>query len=230
MNGNTGSHTITLKNDNLEEGTETLTFSLLSYDEANNATGSLQTSVDVLDTSYPATFTVTFINGNYDQYSTCQLTSNTKTAIYPAPSVGKATFATVWNAISADSDYAGSAGVWCKIVSSTEPGFLHGDGTANHSAPITSQPCSGVTTTTSTTTVNCVRYTHTWSNNGTYPIIVQYTDCGVTRQITTNPYQSSSVCADLISPMPISGTWSNFQVSPYSCGAGSGGSGSGSGA
>ena len=151
MNGNTGSHTITLKNDEILEGTETLVFSLLSYDEANNATGSLQTSVDVLDTSYPQTYTVTFINGNYDQYSTCQLTSNTKTAVYDAPSVGKATFTTVWNAISTDPDYTGSAGVWFKIVSSTEPGFLHGDGTANHSAPITSQPCSGVTTTTTTT-------------------------------------------------------------------------------
>ena len=151
MNGNTGSHTITLKNDNLLEGTETLVFSLLSYDEANNATGSLQTSVDVNDTSYPQTYTVTFINGNYNQYSTCQLTSNTKTAVYNAPAQGKATWTTVWNAISADPDYAGSAGLWFKIVSSTEPGFLHGDGTANHSAPITSQPCSGVTTTTTTT-------------------------------------------------------------------------------
>lgn len=174
MNGNTGSHTITLKNDNSLEGTETLTFSLLSYDEANNATGSLQTSVDVLDTSYPTTYTVTFINGNYNQYSTCQLTSNTKTAVYPAPSVGKATFATVWNAISADSDYAGSAGVWCKIVSSTEPGFLHGDGTFNHSAPITSQPCSLVTTTAATTTGSgsgsgCAVY-YLGNTNSFYPV------------------------------------------------------------
>ena len=176
MNGNTGSHTITLKNDNSLEGTETLVFSLLSYDEANNATGSLQTSVDVLDTSYPQTYTVTFINGTYDQYDTCQLTSGTKTAVYNAPSVGKATWTTVKDAIFADPDYAGSAGIWFKIVSSTEPGFLHGDGTANHSAPIQSQPCSGVTTTTTTTGSGsgsgCAVY-YLGNTNSQYPVSLQ---------------------------------------------------------
>ena len=205
MNGNTGSHTITLKNDNSLEGTETLVFSLLSYDEANNATGSLQTSVDVLDTSYPATYTVTFINGNYNQYSTCQLTSNTKTAVYPAPSVGKATFTTVWNAISADPDYAGSAGVWFKIVSSTEPGFLHGDGTANHSAPITSQPCSGVTTTTTTTGSGtgsgCGVY-YLGNTNYMYPVSLQGNyGCGgsyISINVTGASYQTSGnvFCSD----------------------------------
>ena len=232
MNNNTGSHTITIKNDNLLEGGETITFSLLSYDEAGNATGSKQTSVTINDTSYPQTHTVTFINGNYDQYSTCQMTSNTKTATYTANPNGQATWTTVADAVMNDSDYAGSGGVWFKIVSSTEPGFQWNNTTANHSAPITGQACSNVTTTAATTTppttTNCNRYTHSWSNNGNYPIITQYTDCGVSKQITTNPYSSSSICADLLSAYTISGSWSNFQVGT-ACGSGGGGSGSGSG-
>ena len=202
MNGNTGSHTITLKNDNSLEGTETLVFSLLSYDEASNATGSLQTSVDVLDTSYPQTYTVTFINGNYNQYSTCQLTSGTKTAVYNAPSVGKATWTTVKDAIFADSDYTGSAGVWFKIVSSTEPGFLHGDGTANHSAPLMSQPCSGVTTTTTTTDSGsgsgATRHTiANYSNNYGSVSYMAYSISGglTTATSSVGPYQSLTVCA-----------------------------------
>ena len=202
MNNNTGSHTITIKNDNLLEGTETITFSLLSYDEAGNATGSKQTSVTINDTSYPQTHTVTFINGNTDQYSTCQLTNNTKTATYAANPNGQATWTTIANAIMNDSDYAGSGGVWFKIVSSTEPGFQWNNTTANHSAPITGQDCSNVTTTTTTTTggsgsgSGSGTLLHTISNWGNNYAYVTFTDMtGTTQGLSVGPYNSQSVCA-----------------------------------
>ena len=205
MNNNTGSHTITIKNDNLLEGGETITFSLLSFDEAGNATGSKQTSVTINDTSYPQTYTVTFINGNTNQYSTCQMTSNTKTATYAANPNGQATWTTVANAVMNDSDYAGSGGVWFKIVSSTEPGFQWNNTTANHSAPITGQACSNVTTTTSTTTSGggsgeaC--YTYNLYNTGSYTVagtLANVTNCADNAVGTIGmylaPYQSMSIC------------------------------------
>ena len=179
MNSNTGSHTITLKNDVALEGTETIIFSLLSYDEAGTATGSLQTSVDINDTSYPLTYTVTFINGNYSEYSTCQLTNNTKTATYDAPEVGLAPWNTISTAIVNDDDYTGSSGVWFKVVSSTEPGFLHGNKIANGAAPhYGGTDCSTVTTTTTTTTTDsgdgsgCGVY-YLGNTNSMYPVSLQ---------------------------------------------------------
>ena len=205
MNNNTGSHTITIKNDNLLEGGEIITFSLLSYDEAGNATGSKQTSVTINDTSYPQTHTVTFINGNTDQYSTCQLTNNTKTATYAANPNGQATWTTIANAIMNDSDYAGSGGVWFKIVSSTEPGFQWNNTTANHSAPITGQDCSNVTTTSATTTAGSGgsgsgsgsgTLLHTISNYGNNYAYITFTDMnGTTQGVSVGPYNSQSVCA-----------------------------------
>ena len=214
MNNNTGSHTITIKNDNLLEGGETITFSLLSYDEAGNATGSKQTSVTINDTSYPQTHTVTFINGNTDQYSTCQMTSNTKTATYAANPNGQATWTTIADAIMNDSDYAGSGGVWFKIVSSTEPGFQWNNTTANHSAPITGQDCSNVTTSSATTTASsgggsgteC--WTYNLYNAGSYTVsgtLNNVPNCSGSGNvgIYLAPYQSVPICTDT----PISGIY-----------------------
>ena len=148
MNSNTGSHTITLKNDNLLEGSETLTFSLYATDENGYSTGNVQTAVTINDTSYPTLYTVSYIPGNYYQYSTCAYTNNPKTATYEAPENGLATLSTLTTAIMNDDDYVGSSGVYFKIVSSTEPGFQYNNHIVNHSSPATAIDCSGVTTTT----------------------------------------------------------------------------------
>ena len=148
MNSNTGSHTITVKNDNKLEGSETLTFSLYATDENGYSTGNVQTAVDINDTSYPTLYTVSYISGNYYQYSTCALTNNPKTATYEAPETGLATLSTLTTAIMNDDEYNGSSGVFYKIVSSTEPGFQYNNHIVNHSSPATAIDCSGLTTTT----------------------------------------------------------------------------------
>lgn len=199
MNNNTGSHTITLKNDNSLEGTETLTFSLLSYDEANNATGSLQTTVNINDTSYPATYTVTYINGNTSDYSTCQLSNNTRTATYTSN-----TFAGVVNAIVNDDQYTGSGAVWFKIVSSTEVGFQYNNVIVNHSLQNAGQNCSNVTTTSATTSSGSGGGSgptrHTLQNNGSTTAYMYYmgwsSSSGLTSSnIALGPYESRTVCA-----------------------------------
>jgi len=148
MNSNTGSHTITLKNDNKLEGPETLTFSLYATDENGYSTGNVQTAVTINDTSYPTLYTVSYIPGNYSQYGSCSYTNNPKTATYEAPENGLATLSTLTTAIMNDDEYVGSSGVYFKIVSSTEPGFQYNSHIVNHSAPATAVDCSGVTTTT----------------------------------------------------------------------------------
>ena len=118
-------------------------------------------------------YTVTYINGNYDSSSTCQLATNTKTAFYTASSAGN--FGVVSAAIMADNDYTGSTGIFCKIVSSTEANFQWSNHVFNHAYPSGGNNCADVlaTTTVQPTTIDSSTgsgecYSYTLYNSGSY--------------------------------------------------------------
>ena len=94
-------------------------------------------------------FTVSYINGGYDNLTTCGLTENVKTATYTTSSINN--FASLSSAIVNDDEYTGSSGVYCKIVGSDEPGFQWANHIFNHAYTSGGTDCSTVTATTNAT-------------------------------------------------------------------------------
>lgn len=154
--------------------------------------------------------TVTYINGNYESTSTCQLATNTKTAFYTGSSAGN--FLAVSNAIMADNDYTGSTGIWCKVVSSTEGGFQWSNHIFNHAAPMGASNCETVlaTTTVQPTTVDSgsgggTCYQYTLYNAGSYFVggsLNNVPNCNGTGNVSIGVQagQSTSICTTATPP------------------------------
>ena len=166
-------------------GAAGLTYSGYTFEDWNTDSSGNGTGYDSGDTYNTAsnvtlyaqwqqtTFTVTYINGTYDQSGTCGLTENTKTATYTTSSINS--FSTVSNAIVNDDDYQGSSGVWCKIVSSDEPGFQWSNFVFNGAYTSGGNDCSALPTTTQATSATTDSgegagqcYSYTLYNGGGY--------------------------------------------------------------
>ena len=102
-----------------------------------------------------------------------------------------------------DDEYAGSGGVWFKIVSSTEPGFQYNNVITNHSAPIAGQDCSNVTTTSATTDSGSgggsgltTHRLNNYGNNSAYVTYMGNPNGYLSSQgVSVMPYQEVLVCA-----------------------------------
>ena len=97
-------------------------------------------------TTTQPTYTVQYINGNTDNYATCQLASPVYNATYQGSSAGA--FNVVSTAIANDNSYTGVGGQFCKIVSSDEPNFQWANHIFNHSYTAGYTDCSTVSNTT----------------------------------------------------------------------------------
>ena len=204
-------------------GAAALTYSGYTFDDWNTDSSGNGTGYDPGDTYNTAsnvtlyaqwqqtTYTVYYINGNYGDSSTCGLTENQKTATYTGSSINS--FSTVSNAIVNDDQYTGSSGVWCKIVSSDEPGFQWSNYIFNGAYTSGGQDCSALPTTTVATSATtdsgsgsgCTTYTV--RNNGAYTIagsLNGVSNCATGSgdvSVFISPGQSTSFCTD--QPAPI---------------------------
>ena len=241
INNNTGSGSIDITNDVVLEAVaegdrEDVVATLLATDSAGNATGSLSVTRNITDTSWPAfaTFAAAFSPSlacnssggtytiNYDGTQSDFLTKmiDNKPNIYV--NNAKLTAATTSSSRTPDAGWGAD-----KI------GFVFDlNGTTDQDGVDCSGYITEATTVATTTAAPCTKYFHSWNNNTNSTVTASYTECGVPNQITSNPFTSTVVCADLISVNLIQGTWSNFQIGAQcypSSGSGSGGDSSGSG-
>jgi len=69
INSGTGTFTITLENDSLTEGAETMTVTLASTDSLGNSTGSLTEDVTILDTSVAPDYVISVSANNTQNYT-----------------------------------------------------------------------------------------------------------------------------------------------------------------
>lgn len=182
---NTASAVIGVEEDGTTEGTETAVFTAYSVDSAGNATGGLNTTIDINDTSTaPTLATVTYgISNKQSNWDVCNTSSSApRSATYQTPSTGLATWSTVRDAIRNDAGSLISTATWYKIISSTEPGFTFGNHIINSAVDsgfTYATDCSSVTTTTTlaplefttvaqTGTSRSTGRSYTWSLSG-YP-------------------------------------------------------------
>ena len=131
--------TSSLGNDTTNSNGETRVPITVSYTMANaDATGTLTLEGSATLTEY----TVQYINGTTNNYDTCQLTTNVKTATYTQSSAGN--FGVVSSAIVNDSEYTGTGNNYCKIVSSNENGFTWAGYVFSHAYQAGGNDCDNI--------------------------------------------------------------------------------------
>ena len=192
FSGNTASAVIGVEEDGATEGAETVTLTAYPTDSADNATGSLNTTVDINDTSTaPTQATVTYsISDKSSQWEACNQSSNApRSTTYQTPSTGLATWSTVRAAIRAHAGNLIQSGTWYKIISSTEPGFTfdnHIINSAVDSSFTYATDCSNVTTTTTTTTNGPNGNTWVYTSYSYTQAVVNYFELDSSGQVTAH--------------------------------------------
>ena len=238
INNNTGSGSINITNDVVLEAVsegdrETLIATLWPTDSANTSTGSLSVTRNITDTSWPAfatfapafnaslacnstggTYTINY-DGTQSDFLTKMIAGNTNQFVNNAKLT--ATSEVSWRTPDAG---------W----GADKVGFVFDlNGPTNQPGEDCAGYITNATTEATTTAAPCTKYNHTWNNVNNVPLTVAYTDCGVPNQVTSNPFTSTVICADLLSPYIVGeGYFANYQIGAQ-CYPSSGGSGSGSG-